>query len=342
MQIKDGNIKEKLICVQEIAHLVQCSPEYSEIFENILSNSFNKNIQILSDTDYYLNYLFDGNADKAIRLLYQIFVVNEFRNNDAFLDYLPRLCVKLHHHQDELLNIWWNKLLNGSNGEFFLSVKILSKILSFEKVEHFLNNKNISRKDALSLLEGFFLFTIDENKIAKLSFIIATCIKDNAFFSNYCIENIFANYSGALLDEAIQQKESENIYKQSLSQSIINHYNSFEEKIHKGYNERDFMPPTNRIITYKKIKAEHERKIFEQADKQSVFSEIFPSRKMKYGNKLAYIQKQKKGKYTYNVSPYAISKFSKELPKCFINNPLKYAYMKTDYLERRVKNATNS
>ena len=63
---------------------------------------------------------------------------------------------------------------------------------------------------------------------------------------------------------------------------------------------------------------------------------------MKYGRRIAFLQTYRKGQYNYNVSEYARNTFSAELPKCFINDPMRYAYMRADYLKERRKNAVNS
>ena len=63
---------------------------------------------------------------------------------------------------------------------------------------------------------------------------------------------------------------------------------------------------------------------------------------MKYGRRIAFLQIYKKEEYNYSVSEYARNTFSAELPKYFINDPMRYVYMRADYLKEREKNAINS
>lgn len=342
IRVKDGSLKEKRICIQEIDYRIERAKEYSEIIEKILDNSFDKDRLILESVDYYLDYLLDKKLIKAVDVLYKVYEVNRYGNGDEFLEHLPQFCIKLNHNQEEMLEVWWNKFLYGSKEDFFLSVEIFRKILSPEKLENFLCKIAVSKEDALCLLEGIFLFIIEEKKIANLVFIIATSVKNNEFFADYCIENIFINYPGALVDEAQKNIESESVYKKTLAEYIVEYYNIFDEKIRKGYENKDFVPSTHRRVVYQKFMVEQNKKMLENANEQSIFANLFPSRKMKYGKRIAFLQVYRKGQYNYNVSEYARNTYSVELPKCFINDPMRYVYMRTDYLRERGKNAINS
>ena len=340
--VKDGSLKEKRICVQEIDYRIKRVDEYSEIIEEILEKSFDKDRLILESVDYYFDYMIDENLIKAVDVLYKVYNVNGFGNGDEYLEYLPQASIKMNHNQEELFDIWWNKFLYGNNADFFLSVDIFRRILSSEKLEKYLCEMGVSREDALLLLEGIFLFTIDEKKIANLVFTIATCVKDNEFFADYCIENVFVNYPGALIDAAKQHIDNENLYKKALAEYIVKYYDIFDEKIRKGYGDKDFVPPTDRRVVYQKFMVEQNREILKNANEQSLIASLFPSRKMKYGRRIAFLQTHRKGQYNYNVSEYARNTFSVELPKCFINNPMRYVYMRANYLKEREKNAINS
>lgn len=342
IRVKDGSLQEKRICVQKMIYKVKRVNEYLEIIENIIQNPFDKDRIILESLDYYFDYLLDLNLVKTVNMLYKVYEVNGLRTDDEFLEYLSQASIKLNHNQEELLEIWWNKFLHGSISNFFLSIEIFRRILSLGKLENFLCEKAVSKADALCLLKGVFLYTIDEKKIANLSFIIAACIKNNELFSDYCIENIFVNYPGALVEAAQKYIDNENIYKKVLAEYIIDYYELFDEKIKKGYADKDFVPTTDRRVVYQKFMVEHNKEILKSANEQSIFANLFPSRKMKYGRRIAFLQIYKKEEYNYSVSEYTRNTFSAELPKCFINDPMRYVYMRADYLKEREKNAINS
>lgn len=342
IRVKDGSLKEKRICVQEIDYRIKRVNEYSEIIEKILEKSFDKDRLILESIDYYVDYMPDENLIKAVDVLYKVYDTNGFGNGDEYLEYLPQATVKMNHKQEELFDIWWNKFLYGNNTDFFLSVEMFRRILSLEKLEKYLCEMDVSKEDALLLLEGIFLFIIEEKKIANLVFTIAACVKDNEFFADYCIENIFVNYPGALVDAAKQHIDNENVYKKALAEYIVKYYDTFDKKIRKGYEDKDFVPSTDRQIVYRKFIARQNKEILKNANEQSFFANLFPSRKMKYGRRIAFLQTHRKGQYNYNVSEYARNTFSAELPKCFINDPMRYVYMRANYLKERGKNAINS
>ena len=340
--VKEGSVKEKRICVQEINYRIKKAKEYSEIIEKILEKPFDKDRLILESVDYYFDYMLDENLIKSVDVLYKVYDTNVFLNGDEYLEYLPQASVKMNHKQEELFDIWWNKFLYGNNADFFLSVEMFRRILSLEKLEKYLCEMDVTKEDALLLLEGIFLFIIEEKKIANLVFVIAACVKDNEFFADYCIENVFVNYPGALIDVAKQHIDNENLYKKALAEYIVKFYDIFDEKIRKGYGDKDFVPPTDRRVVYQKFMVEQNREILNNANEQSLIASLFPSRKMKYGRRIAFLQTYGKGQYSYNVSEYARNTFSAELPKCFINDPMRYAYMRADYLKERRKNAVNS
>lgn len=296
----------------------------------------------MESIDYYVDYMLDENLIKAVDVLYKVYDTNGFGNSDEYLEYLPQASVKMNHKQEELFDIWWNKFLYGNNTDFFLSVEMFRRILSLEKLEKYLCEMDVSKEDALLLLEGIFLFIFEEKKIANLVFTIAVCVKDNEFFADYCIENIFVNYPGALVDAAKQHIDNENVYKKALAEYIVKYYDTFDKKIRKGYEDKDFVPSTDRQIVYRKFIARQNKEIFKNANEQSFFANLFPSRKMKYGRRIAFLQTHRKGQYNYNVSEYARNTFSAELPKCFINDPMRYVYMRANYLKERGKNAINS
>lgn len=340
--VKEGSVKEKRICVQEIDYRIKRVQEYSEIIEKILEKPFNKDRLILESVDYYFDYMLDENLIKSVDVLYKVYDTNVFLNGDEYLEYLPQASVKMNHKQEELFDIWWNKFLYGNNADFFLSVEMFRRILSLEKLEKYLCEMDVTKENALLLLEGIFLFIIEEKKIANLVFAIAACVKDNEFFADYCIENVFVNYPGALIDAAKQHIDNENLYKKALAEYIVKYYDIFDEKIRKGYGDKDFVPPTDRRVVYQKFMVEQNREILKNANEQSLIASLFPSRKMKYGRRIAFLQTYRKGQYNYNVSEYARNTFSAELPKCFINDPMRYANMRADYLKERRKNAVNS
>lgn len=342
VEIKNGSIEEKRFLFQELEYKIKLVEEFPELLENVLSNSFDKDIEVLKATDLYFDYLMENNTHKAMDMLYKVYSVNKYKSRDEFLNCLPELCSKARKKQEELLGIWWDKFLRGNEFEFYLSVDIFSNILSLGKLESFFKTRKIFTNEALCLLEGIYLYTIEEKKIVKLVFIIADFIEDKEFYSDYCIKNIFSNYSGALIEEAKRNIENENSNKKVLAEFIIKYYTLFEEKISKGFHEKEFIQPTNRAITYRRALEEQNRKIAKKANEKSIFAQLFTSKKMKYGKRVAFLQKQKKGKYNYNVNEYATNSFSLELPRSFINNPVKYACMRVNYLESRGKNAVNS
>ena len=336
-KLKESSVDEKRICIQSLEFKVKKSEKCKEIMDTILETSFEKDNQILGGIDFYFEELFLRDSMNAIKKIYKIYEVNKFGNNDHFIDTLPRTMKEMKKHQSQLVNNWWDCFLHGNDEAFFLSIEIFSKVLSIECISGMIKEIIPSQEQLLCFLDGICLFTIDENKIADTCFSIAPYVSDEKNYVGYCIEHIFCNYSGAMINAANKNAESENSQKRFLAEEIRKYFNSCEEKMKKGYEERDFVPPLERRLLYKKTVLEQNRKINEKAEKQSIFAELFPTRRMKYGSRFGFVQKQTKGELHYSVSDYMRNTISMELPRRFINDPIGYVFMRMDYLRRRNK-----
>lgn len=342
VSIKNQGVKEKRICFNAMRYRIKKGNRLSEIFEEILSIPFEKDICILEASDNYLCYLFGNNPLKAIDVMYQIYKLNDFRGESDYIAHLPLFYEKLASNQDALLEIWWNKTLYGSNEEFFLSIEVFRKVLSLDKIDKYIKSKQATTADLINLLEGIVLFDIEDRKIAKLAFSFAPYIQDNEMFANYCKEMILSNYPGSLFDEASQHINSGNEYKKYLAHFIVNRYNEMHKKMEEGYKDKDFCPSHERCLVYHKYMVEQNSEMMKKAHDTSIFARLFPSRKMKYGKRVAFVQTIKGGQCYYKVAEYARNSVSAELPQSFINDPMRYTYMRTDYLMRREKNAVNN
>lgn len=342
VSIKVQGAKEKRICFNAMRYRIKKDNRLSEIFEEILSIPFEKDIYILEASDNYLCYMFGNNPLKAIDVMYQIYKLNDFRVESDFIAHLPLFYEKLVSNQDALLEIWWNKTLYGSNEEFFLSIEVFRKVLSLDKIDKYIKSKQATKADLINLLEGIVLFDIEDRKIAKLAFAFAPYIQDNEMFTNYCKEMILSNYPGSLFDEASQHINSGNEYKKYLACFIVNSYNEMHKKMQEGYKDKDFCPSHERSLLYQKYMVEKNNEMVKKAQDLSILGRLFPTRKMKYGKRFAFVQTIKGGQYYYKVAEYARNSVSAELPQSFINDPMRYTYMRTDYLMRREKNAVNN
>lgn len=342
LSIKNGSINQKRIYLQTVQYSGIQSPDCVEVLEEIISVSFEKDFTILHGLDYYFKEQFEYDCEIAFEKLYRIFELNKFNDSEPFLECLHQTSIAMNHMQNNILLLWLNKILNGNKYEFMLSIDIFSKVISVENIEFILGEKELCHEKLLSLLEGVYLFTINEKKIVDLTFVIASYFKEKELFFEYCLENIYANYAGALLDAAREIVNEENEYKADLALRTIQYYELCKNKIQLGYEEKDFMPTTARRLTYQKSLIEQNKKINEKAEEKSIFADLFPSRKMKFGKRIAFVQTMQKGKMNYSISEYMTHQVSAELPKSFINEPMKYVYMRMKYLEKRDKNETDN
>lgn len=342
ISVKEGSLRQKRECVKSIEYYFQKSQDCIDIMDQITSVSFEKDKQILDGLDYYLEYKFKKDFNKAITILYKIYIINNFKMNESFMELLPQTCSVMKQEKVKWLAFWGNKFLHGNIGEFSLSLDLFEHVFTVEDMPVLMDLNEFTKEELLNLLEGILLFTIEEKKISALTFYVAAYYKDKDSFFEYCIDKIYANYSGALMDEASKYADSTDVYQSDLSNRLIAYNESYKNKIILGYNDKDFMPPTERQRIYRKSRYEQNKKMNEEAHNNSIFAQFFPNRKMKYGNKVAFIQVLRKGELKYVVSEYSRYEISKELPRHFINDPTHYVYMRMEYLRKRCKNEADS
>lgn len=340
--IKDDGLSKKRKLIQSIGYFVEKYEEYMDLIDQITSVSFEKDNQILQQLDHYLKYKFEINAVMAIKKLYDIYNINSFHFNEKFLSLLPQTCTSIQQQMKNLIFFWCNKFLYGTISEFSLSLDIFARVINLEDMVYLFDVGKKTKKELMDILEGILLFTFNEKQMVDLTFEISACIKDKDFFFEYCRDNIYANYSGALLENAQNYVESKNEYQLDLAYRLIEYHKFYIKKIQLGYEDKDFMPSTERLRVYQKLILEQNSKINERTEKNFVFASIFPIRKMKYGKRFAFVQIMKKGEYRYKVSEYAHHTMQVELPRSFLNDPVRHRYLKLEYLKKRGNNETYS
>ena len=340
--IKEGSLQQKRECVKSIEYYVRKSQDCLDIMDQIIDVSFEKDKQILSGLDYYFECKCKEDFNRAIIKLYKIYEINKFKLNDMFLELLSKTRSVMRQEKENLIVFWSNKFLYGNISEFSLSIDIFKHVFTIKDMPVLLSLKVYTKDELLSFLEGILLFTIDEKSIVALTFYIAAYYKDKVAFFEYCVKKIYSNYSGALMDEATKYADSADEYQLDLHDRLVAYHESYKNKIILGYNDKDFMPPTERQRIYRKSRYEQNKKMNEEAHNNSIFAQFFPNRKMKYGNKVAFIQVLRKGELKYVVSEYSRYEISKELPRHFINDPTHYVYMRMEYLRKRCKNEADS
>lgn len=340
--IKEGSLQQKRVCVKSIEYYVKKFHVCMDIMDQIIDVSFEKDKQILSSLDYYFVYKFKEDFSEAIIKLYLLYKINSFNLNEEFMGMLPQTCNELRQEKEKLIVFWSNKFLYGNISDFFLSLDIFKHVFTVEDLPALLDLKEYTKEELLNFLEGILLFTIDEKIISALTFYIAGYYKDKDLFFEYCIDKIYANYSGALMDEAQKYANSSDEYQSDLSNRLIDYHESYINRIILGYNEKDFMPPIERQRIYQKSRYEQNKKMSEEAYNNLIFARLTQNKKMKYGNKIAFIQVLRKGELKYVVSEYSHHAITKELPRSFINDPAHYFYLRMEYLRKRSKNETDS
>ena len=338
--IEDTN--KKRIFIQSIGYWVQKSQDCIEIVDQLVSVSFEKDSQLLQGLDYYLKYKFENNVEETIKILYDIYNINNYKLYERFLTILPQTCSSLKTQMNDLIILWGNRVLYGTISEFSLSLDIFMNAIKLENMKCLFAQEKLNRIELINILEDILLFTFDGKRIVDLVFSIAEYVKDKDFFFKYCLDKIYVNYGGKLIENAPDYVKSKNEYQSDLAYRLIEYHESFEKRITLGYEDKDFIPLIEHQRIIQEIRLEQNKRINAQAEKNSFFASFFPSRKMKYGKRIAFVQKIGDGGLRYNVSEYENHTIQKEIPCSFINNPAEYKALKIAYLKKRGKNEAYS
>ena len=243
---------------------------------------------------------------------------------------------------NDLIILWGNRVLYGTISEFSLSLDIFMNAIKLENMKCLFAQEKLNRIELINILEDILLFTFDGKRIVDLVFSIAEYVKDKDFFFKYCLDKIYVNYGGKLIENAPDYVKSKNEYQSDLAYRLIEYHESFEKRITLGYEDKDFIPLIEHQRIIQEIRLEQNKRINAQAEKNSFFASFFPSRKMKYGKRIAFVQKIGDGGLRYNVSEYENHTIQKEIPCSFINNPAEYKALKIAYLKKRGKNEAYS
>lgn len=214
-----------------------------------------------------------------------------------------------------------NKLLQTAlkmNEHFDVAIKVIKWLYKKKKI----SSENFEEYYFLRLLRIFHCYELDADFICNISidlFLNASNEKNTKELYDYILTSIYDNYF-YLLQEKVEYLVMTEPKLKELNLELIERCKLHE----KSRVNLDFKPSEKNMNIYYEKEAEKNRKIKEDAEKLSVFYQLFSRQTILYGNKVQYKHMDDDGNLHIQVSEMKKMSHSMPIPVRFLNDPLFY------------------
>ncbi len=333
--------KEKTVMARAVEYKRSLCNECRCLVDWLLEKSFEKNETILNCLDLYLEDVANQSVEDVLICLKKIYKVNEYNLNDEFFEKIPNVCKKLAEEQETVCKTVVDYILCGESYEFAFAIRMYEHVMSIQGFEAYIKEYEVTEEEIIIILKGILFFSIDSKKLCKMIYVGLKHVDVTQSYMDFCTEMIYGNYPGTFIEISKQYLKAENEKQRFFAEKVINFNNEQRENKEVGYKNEELQPSEMRRRSYYREMREQEEKINQEAHKKSVFSQLFSSRKMKYGKRHAFVQIVRKGKFVYQVQDYVTHSVEYELPKVFVSDPIEFMKQKNQYLEGRCINETD-
>ena len=339
--IANGSIKEKEEFVSELKYSKEECYELDNIVKQILKSGFEKSGIILDSLDYmFYGWLRSGKEAETLESLQKIFCLNKFGlEYRHFFETLSSTHSELVNHQKLVIEKVIYLIDQGTTQELFFALALLDQAIDKNQFASNLKETMIDENKGIKIIQGVLYFMIDAKAICKLAFEIAKIIPINCErYIKVCREEIFPNFPYTFSDFAEENKNNINQNVRLLAIDILDSQNNRLKIAKEGYEIPDLKPSQERMMEYRRAQLEQNNKISKVSEKNSVFSDLFPIRKLKYGKRFAFIQTGKHGKLSYQVNEPAKISYEMELPQLFMKDEQLLTFSRSEYIKKRKEN----
>ena len=314
--------------------------EIERIIEVLLQSSIQGFVDRLRIIDYPLVRIYENKPEQLFLLLSKAFESNHIHWKQPFWKDLHHSKAFLKSNSQIIID-YWLMLTQGNAYGFLFVLSCIEEIFDADLIYKTIVENGWPEQRVLSFLEGCCLFMAQDNEWIELLFKFSSCFENEEEYYEFCYENAYLNYPGKTTTIANHYLESDDPKKKGLAKRLIDKNNEMTERIRKGSEIKDFKPSYTRLQVYSRLRRENLNEINKKAEESSFLLDLFPSRKMKYGNKIAFVQKDNKNSF-FKVVPFITNVFEMELPARELTNPLEMIKKRSKYIERRNTDETNS
>jgi len=333
MKVQEGSLLEKLAFVNEFHFRHVNSAECKSIIRRILDSNFDKNEQILDSADMYLADVTKENYNEGINLLKRSFIVNHFNSFDSFFSKLPYTCTALATNRMCILEDAIENILRGSEKELYFAIQQIVTFYDISLINKILEDKKLNDQELIRIIEGVLLFAITAEKLCELTIELSTFVENQELYYNRCKDIVYGNYPGTLINRAKMYTDDSNDLKRAIAGEFLKNHEQRKVDFEFSYGIKDLWPSEKRNMSYKKAEYEQQRALHNKATSESVLMSIIKTENLKFGKRHAIIQETSSGEQKYQAMNFAVNEFELELPKQFMDHPVKQYLMKVAYLE---------
>lgn len=265
--------------------------------------------------------------DEIEELKYPISHIYSLLEESLFIVfYIPIISIIGIHESDPILTRILNnpesvilqlvKMILDMDEHFDRAIKIIKLLYKKGKI----SISTIEEKFFLRFLRINHSFELDADFICNIAIELFLNTSNQVIkreLYEYILSSIYDNYY-YFLQEKVAIVRNEEPELEELNSELV-----LRNKLHeKSRINSDFKPSEKNMNTYYEKKAERDRKIMEEADKQSALLNLFSKQTILYGHKIQYKQIDEEGNLHTKISEMKKMNHSVPIPARFINDPV--------------------
>ena len=230
-------------------------------------------------------------------------------------------------------------MISGGVNSLFFGMGLLVSVGSIDRLyiemkDRDRDGKKLADKLILRLMKAFLYYDADTQRACQNIFQILNFFDGQGDLSiAFCMDEVYRNYPETMYKIANQYETNKNGIQVQLAQMIKTKYEEQLKDRENSYGIKDIRSSTEHRYIYYKAQMKQNSLINKMARKNSIASQLFPERIMKYGKRSGHIITDREEKKTYQASPYFQYKYQIELPMQYIMDPVEYEFKKNQFLK---------
>lgn len=318
--------------------------ELQKILYSIISIPFEENKCPLRLLDWPLKRVIK-NVDwkSGIELMLELFRVNKYRQN--YSDYFNGLASVIHELSKHSANITAQALrymLAADLDQLFFGLGLFIRLGNPQKLHTESEGKGLlfSTEQLIRLIKVTLYYSFDSLKTCHTAFrLLAFHEETPERYIAFCMDEVYGNYPGTMLDISKQYLSSEINAQILLAQNVIRTHDQDMLEYKQIMDVKDLQPSFEHQVILRRAQQKQQKQISKIAKERSFWTRFFGSKVMKYGVRSAHIMRRLKGEKHYQVVPYHQIEHRIELSAFYIQHPVEYDIKKAHFLNEVIGDA---
>lgn len=347
-KIINEKLEEKRRFIGSLRFEEKIPNEIIKIFETIAFSDFQKDQCLMEFLDYYYARKV-RNGEKPIVVvqdLCRIFQANQYREADYrdFFKHVPMTRSALQGNQDLISAEAIFYIAFGNLKKMFFGIGLLmdtgnitrmSETCSLAREFH-----HYSEKDWIRVGRAFLYFTHNGKAACNVIFQLLEQQETGNGYNSFFIYEGYANYPDTMRKTAEKYEHSEYRKQAELAKEIIKRSEKRRQVVEQICKIKDLRPYTKDQELVARAEYELNEQINKNAERGSIFAQIFPSRTLKYGARSGHIVTDRKQGMMYQSSAFMKFEHEIEMPNLYIEDPIGYEMMVSQFRREVEANAS--